>query len=358
MRQRQSNEISFKGQNIYVGLDVHLKSWSVTVLSENSVLKRYVQDPDPDALHKFLTRNYPEADYHSVYEAGFCGFWIHERLTALGIDNMVVNPADVPTTSDEKIRKTDAVDSAKLARSLRAKELKGIYTPDSTSLEIRSLIRLRSTITKDITRQKNRIKSHLRFLGYEIPAEMCNKYWPKRFILWLRELDMKTQSGRQSLDFMLDLLENLRKEKLQMTRALRALSRTEQYEKPLELMMSVPGIGQQVGMALLAEIVDIKRFKDAGHLAKYVGLVPMCHDSGDHQEIGDITIRKHSFLRTLIVESSWIAIRQDPAMTLAFEGYCKRMKPSEAIIKIARKLVNRVYFVMKWQTPYVDNVVS
>lgn len=358
MRQRQSNEISFKGQNIYVGLDVHLKSWSVTVLSENSVLKRYVQDPDPDALHKFLTRNYPEADYHSVYEAGFCGFWIHERLTALGIDNMVVNPADVPTTSDEKIRKTDAVDSAKLARSLRAKELKGIYTPDSTSLEIRSLIRLRSTITKDITRQKNRIKSHLRFLGYEIPAEMCNKYWPKRFILWLRELDMKTQSGRQSLDFMLDLLENLRKEKLQMTRALRALSRTEQYEKPLELMMSVPGIGQQVGMALLAEIVDIKRFKDAGHLAKYVGLVPMCHDSGDHQGIGDITIRKHSFLRTLIVESSWIAIRQDPAMTLAFEGYCKRMKPSEAIIKIARKLVNRVYFVMKWQTPYVDNVVS
>ena len=358
MKQRQSNEISFKGQNIYVGLDVHLKSWSVTVLSENSVLKRFVQDPDPDALYKFLTRNYPEADYHSVYEAGFCGFWIHERLTALGVDNIVVNPGDVPTTVDEKIRKTDAVDSAKLARSLRAKELKGIYTPDSTSLEVRSLIRLRSTITKDVTRQKNRIKSHLRFLGYEIPTDMCNKYWPKRFIIWLRELDMRTQSGRQSLDFMLDLLENLRKEKLQMTRALRALSRTEQYEKPLELIMSVPGIGQQVGMALLAEIVNIKRFHGAESLAKYVGLIPMCDDSGEHEGVGDITIRKHAFLRTLIVEAAWIAIRQDPAMTLAFEGYCKRMKPSEAIIKIARKLISRIYFVMKWQTPYVNSVVS
>ena len=144
MKQRQSNEISFKGQNIYVGIDVHLKSWSVTVLSESSVLKRFVQDPDPDVLHKFLTRNYPEADYYSVYEAGFCGFWIHERLTALGIDNIVINPADVPTTAGERIHKTDAVDSAKLARSLRAKELKGIYTPDSTSLEVRSLIRLRA----------------------------------------------------------------------------------------------------------------------------------------------------------------------------------------------------------------------
>ena len=358
MRQRQSNEISFKAQNIYVGLDVHLKSWSVTVLSENSVLKRFVQDPDPEALHKFLTRNYPEADYYSVYEAGFCGFWIHERLTALGIENIVINPADVPTTAGERIQKTDAVDSAKLARSLRAKELKGIYTPDSTSLEIRSLIRLRSTITKDVTRQKNRIKSHLRFLGYEIPEDMCSRYWPKRFIIWLRELDMKTQSGKQSLDFMLDLLENLRKEKLLMTRALRALSRTEQYEKSLELVMSVPGVGQQVGMALLAEIVDIKRFKDAEHLAKFVGLVPMCHSSGENEGIGDITIRKHAYLRTLIVEAGWQAIRQDPAMTLAFEGYCKRMKPSKAIIKIARKLVNRIYFVMKWQTPYVNSVVS
>ena len=106
-----------------------------------------------------------------MYEAGFCGFWIHERLTALGIDNIVVNPADVPTKSSEKLRKSDAVDSGKLARSLRANELKGIYTPDSVSLEMRSLIRLKNSITKDTTRQKNRIKSQLRCLGIGIPQE-------------------------------------------------------------------------------------------------------------------------------------------------------------------------------------------
>lgn len=94
-------------------------------------------------------RSYPGAEYHSVYEAGFCGFWIHERLTALGIDNIVVNPADVPTKSSEMLRKSDAVDNGKLARSLRTNELKGIYTPDSVSLEMRSLIRLKNSITKD-----------------------------------------------------------------------------------------------------------------------------------------------------------------------------------------------------------------
>ena len=103
-----------------------------------------------------------------MYEAGFCGFWIHERLTALGIDNIVVNPADVPTKSSEKLRKSDAVD--------RANELKGIYTPDSVSLEMRSLIRLKNSITKDTTRQKNRIKSQLRCLGIGIPQEFLEPF--------------------------------------------------------------------------------------------------------------------------------------------------------------------------------------
>ena len=354
----QSNEISFKGQNIYVGIDVHLKNWSVSVLSENSVLKRFVQDPNPDVLHQFLIHNYPGAEYYSVYEAGFCGFWIHERLNALGIRNTVVNPSDVPTKSGEKVRKTDAVDSVKLARGLRSRELNGIYVPDPVSLEIRSLIRLRSTIVKDITRQKNRIKSHLRFLGYEIPAEYCDRYWPKRFVKWLRELEMISESGRQTLDFQLDLFENLRKEKLQMTLALRALSQTEQFAGPLDLILSVPGIGQNIGLILLAEIVDISRFKDADHLASYVGLVPMCHSSGEHNGSGDITIRKHAYLRTLLIETSWQAVRADPAMTMAFENHCKRMKPTKAIIKIARKLVNRIFYVMKHNERYVPNIVS
>ena len=50
----QGNKLDFKGQHIYVGIDVHLKSWSVAVLSESSVLKKFSQSPDPGALHKFL----------------------------------------------------------------------------------------------------------------------------------------------------------------------------------------------------------------------------------------------------------------------------------------------------------------
>lgn len=202
----QRKELNFEGQNIYVGIDVHKKSWSVAVLSESLLLKKFRQDPQPDALHKFLVVNYPGAVYHSVYEAGFCGFWIYYRFTELGFNNIVVNPGDVPTMSKEKLRKTDAVDCHKLARGLRAGDLQGIYVPDAQKLEIRSLIRLRISIVKDSTREKNRIKALLHFYGIRIPEQFdsLQSYWSRRFIKWLQEIELSTEYGRKTLDMHID----------------------------------------------------------------------------------------------------------------------------------------------------------
>lgn len=188
-----------------------MKSWSVTVLSATSVQKEFSQHPSSKALYGFLARSYPGAEYHSVYEAGFCGFWIHERLTALGIDNIVVNPADVPSKSSETLRKSDAV--------------------DNVSLEIHSLIRLKNSITKDTTRQKNRIKSQLRYLGIGILQEFLEPFsnWSKRFIAWLKEVETLTPSGRHALDIQIRQLEELRRQKLEMTWVLQILAKTDRF---------------------------------------------------------------------------------------------------------------------------------
>ena len=332
-----------------------MKSWSVTVLSENATLKKFSQSSEPEALHSFLVTNYPGAKYYSVYEAGFCGFWIHQRLTTLGVNNIVVNPADVPTMLKEKLRKTDAVDCSKLARGLRSGDLRGIYVPDAETLEIRSLIRLRSSIVKDSTREKNRIKSLLRFQGIQFSRP--NSYWSKRFIQWLCKAPLSTEYGRKTLELHIEQFLRLREMLLQETRIIRNLSRNESFVEPLRLIMSVPGIGITTGISFLVEIDDIGRFKNTYHLASFIGLIPMCHSSGEKEGVGDITIRKHAALRCNIVEASWIAIRKDPALTMAYEQYRKRMNANKAIIKIARKLINRIFFVLKHRKEYVPCVV-
>ena len=52
-------------------------------------------------------------------------------------------------------------------------------------------------------------------------------------------------------------------------------------------------------------------------------------------------------LRCLLIEAAWIAIRKDPAMTVSYTEYRKRMNPQKSIVKIARRLVNRIYYVLK-----------
>ena len=283
----ERNKLDFRGQNIYIGIDVHLKSWSVAVLSENSVLKKFSQNPDPEALHKFLVTNYPGASYQSVYEAGFCGFWIHEKLSGFGIKNIIVNPADVPTMIKEKLRKTDAVDCVKLARGLRSGDLQGIYVPSAEILEIRSLIRLRKSIVKDTTREKNRIKSLLRFHGIEIPEEFTRNAignWSEHFLQWLGEVKLSTEYGRKALDIHIEQFIRLRGILLQETRLIRNLSRSQLFAEPLRLITTIPGIGITTGISFLIEVVDIGRFRSSDQLASYVGLIPMCHTSSLERE--------------------------------------------------------------------------
>ena len=170
----QSNKIDFNGQHIYAGFDVHLKNWRVTIMTEKLLHKTFSQPPKPKLLHQYLTMNFPGGIYHSAYEAGFCGYWIHYQLQGMGIESMVVHAADVPTTGKEKVLKDDKRDSIKIARSLRNGDLTSIHVLSKRTIEDRSLLRTRAMLVKDLTRYKNRIKSFLYFHGIEIPKAYEN----------------------------------------------------------------------------------------------------------------------------------------------------------------------------------------
>jgi len=358
--QTQSNKIDFHGQNIYVGFDVHLKSWKVTIMTEKLTHKTFSQSPSPEVLHHYLVKTFPGATYHSAYEAGFCGYWIHNKLVKFGINSMVVNPADIPTTEKEKVQKNDARDSVKIARSLRNGDLKPIYVPSLKTLEDRGLVRTRAMLVKDMTRYKNRIKSFLYFHGIEFPAIFSEPgtHWSNRFMKWLEGLEMPTPSGKASLTILLAQSKNLRVSILQVTKQLRDLAKMDCYEKQIKLLRSIPGIGFLTAMIILAEIETIDRFATFDQLCGFIGLVPSTNTSGEHEVIGDITPRGHSALRSAIIESAWVAARLDPALNKSYHDYCKRMEPNKAIIRIARKLTSRIRFVLKNNQPYVCSVVK
>ena len=348
----QSTQLNFDGQNIYVGFDVHLKTWKVTIMTDQLTHKTFTLPPKPESLYNYLNINFPGGTYYSAYEAGFCGFWIHNHLKKLGINSIVVNPADIPTTHKEKVQKEDSRDSRKIARELRSGSLKPIYVPSLETLENRCLVRTRGTLVKDLKRNKNRIKSFLHFHGIEIP-EWYKKNWSKSFVKWLEDIQVQEQSGKNSLDAIVIASKNLRYQILEVTRQIRALSQTPLYQEKVILLRSVPGIGLITAMIILTELETIDRFESFDNLCGFIGLVPSTYTSGDNDNIGNITPRGHSILRNAIIESAWVAARIDPALAKSYSDYCKRMDPNKAIVRIAKKLLYRIKFVLKNKQNYV-----
>ena len=358
--QRQSNKLNFEGQNIFVGIDVHKKNWTVCIFSEHLEHKKFSQPPTADALKTYLYRNFPGAQYHSAYEAGFCGFHPHHSLLKAGINNIVVNAADVPTTHKEKSNKNDKRDCRKIGRSLRSGDLTGIHIPTRKTQEDRSLLRLRYTITKDLTRIKLRIKSSLSFFGIDHPEQFASSgtHWSRRYMEWLKTIKMEEDSGQAVFKTLISEVEEMRKVLLEVTRKIRTLSLAASYEKDYKLLLGIPGIGLITGMTFLTEIEDINRFPSTDDFASYVGLVPSCHSTGEVENNGNITPRAKNILRTLIIESAWSVARKDPALHRAFIKLCKRMETNKAIIRIARRLLNRMYHVLKTKTEYICGKVD
>lgn len=354
----KNNRLDFTGQPIFIGLDVHKKSWEVSIHTRHGEYKSFSQPPRAAALAHYLRHYFPGALYYAVYEAGYCGFWIHDQLVQEAIHCIVVNPADVPTRNKERRRKRDRVDCRKLARGLRNNELEGIYVPSRAKLEDRSLIRTRLSMGRKQTRSKNQIKSMLHFYGVEIPEEKEMGHWSRRFIQWIEGIRMERASGDLALKFHLEELDHLRQILAKLNRAILALSRTEEYRPWVSLLRTVPGISTLTAMILLLELGEITRFPSIDELCSYVGLIPDTQSSGEKEHAGGVTQRHHSHLRWLLIEASWVGVRKDPALMEAFDQYCKRMRKSKAIIKIARKLLNRVRYVLKNQAEYVPCVIE
>jgi transposase len=342
-------KVSFAGERIYCGIDVHKLNWRVNIRSEEFELEDYSQQADEERLLSHLRKNYPCAEYELVYEAGFSGFSLQRSLASKGIKCLVINAADVPSSDKDKRRKSDCIDARKLSKALVSQSLKGIFVPQQEMEHIRTLVRQRSKLVQDQTLCKARIKHLLLFSGLKVAEDSC---WSSRYIKRLEELDCGDLPLRQALDLALQEYQSIRKLTLQATRQIRVLSQQEPYAKIILLLRSIPGIGVINAMILLSEIQDMSRFKTLDKLCGYAGIVPDLHSSGEEQSVRGITRRSNNYLREAIVEGSWTIVRKDPAMLMYYKQYCNRMHPNKAIIKIAKHLLSRIRYVWLKQEPY------
>jgi transposase len=351
----QTKSPDFAGQNLYVGIDAHNSNWKISVRTKDVHLKTLSMNPSPEYLNKYMNRHYPHGNYISVYEAGFCGYWIHRKLTEYGFKNIIVNPSDVPSTNKERDRKSDPIDCNKLGRERANNSLTGLYVPDVHQEALRCLNRLYKQNTRRTVQMKNRIKGFLHFIGIKLPEEFGQLCWSNNFLNFLGNIAFADPLNRIVMDTHIADLNHARKTRNALLRQIR---KTSENVPIIQLLRTVPGVGLLTAFTLYAELIDIRRFKNLDHLSSYVGLVPSTQSSDTTVIVGGVSNRHCQHLRSPLIESAWVAIRNDPALLFSFNQLIKKMKKTDAIIRIAKKLLSRIRFVWNTKSPYVKGVLE
>jgi len=108
-----SSRVLAKGKEVFIGVNVHKESWNVSVRGEGEEVFHGRIPSQYHALRKLLDR-FKDCKIKVAYEAGPCGFWLHDKLTREGFEVIVVLPSLIPIESGNKV-KTDKRDSRKQA---------------------------------------------------------------------------------------------------------------------------------------------------------------------------------------------------------------------------------------------------
>lgn len=319
----------YTNKTVFLGIDVHKKSYSVTAVCEGEIVKTDKLKACPETLVNYCKRFLP-AKIISGYEAGFCGFYLHRFLIKHGIENMVIHPASIEIGSRDRV-KTDKRDSLKIATQMSAGRLHSIYIPSLDQEHSRLITRSRAFLIEKRTRVACQIKCLLNLFD---------------LIAWD---DSKKMSARRIQEFLAlecnpDLkfsLELLCKEWLERTKDIKIVDQhlKNQHHDLLSVYMSIPGFGPLSSNILINELGDLSQFSSEGRLFSYTGLTPSQYSSGKAIRLGHISHQGKPYLRKILVQAAWIAIRHDDQLAGYHEKLSMRTGSKRAIVAVARKLI-------------------
>lgn len=369
-----------------VGIDVHLKLLVVCVIIQHEE----GQEPeihqrqfggfrrDRREMAKWIAQFNPDI---VVMES--TGIYWKSPYTALekqGIKAMVVNAQHVKKVPG---RKTDICDAQWLAMLARSGLLRGSFIPPEDIRNLRQLSRYHERLTAQLASEKNRLVKTLSDGGIRISAVVSDSHGmaataiidclldggtpeqalqyagrlkaPKEELLAALEGELSEEHiftakmQRQHIQYLRNQLSELQQE---------LVSRLAPYQGAMELLQTIPGIDILAAAKLIVEIgTDMSAFGSAGKLANLAGVCPGNHESAGKRHSGKTT-KGNRFLRALLCQVAWAAVRTTSQFKGRFQGLVIRRGTKRAIVATAHKILKTVFVLLQRNVPYRDSTVD
>lgn len=324
-----------EGEEVFVGVDVHKKTYSVSVWSaQRGLVTRWVQ---PARVAVLAARLEPIESQvvRVVYEAGPTGFGLYHGLRARGFSVEVVAPSKTPSVP-AAVGKSDRRDADTLAFLAWKGMLQAVAVPSLEEEADRQVSRRHKQAVQDAKRAKHRIKSLLLQHGIAEPAGL--EHWSRAAVEALKVLPL-----RGGVRFVLDgLLSDLAhaQEQVNLAKAeLAKMADSERHATAVRLLRKVPGVGLLTAMTFRTEVLRPERFQRAEQLASFCGLAPWVSRSGATTRKGPISKAGNARVRTVLVEAAWQWVRRDPgARRLYRHLVANTASRQKAVVAMARRL--------------------
>jgi transposase len=321
-------------------------------------------------------------------------------LLAKGYSVAVLNPLRTRRFAEEELQrtKTDAIDALGIARFAAQKRPSAAQLPDVATEELRELARLRTRLQEDFAsrlRQLHRavdlgfpeFTRHVHTLESQLAAAILSRYPTAASFhgVSVKKLarivyDGSHKIGEKLARALIDeaansvgshhsepyrlriryLCEDLDVLRRRLKDLARDIERKLDDHEVGKLLTTIDGVGPLTAACLIAELGDPARFRSAGAIASYVGVVPRLRQSGKKRFSGSPTI---PFGNAGLRKALWMvvlnAVRCNPWLRQYYERLRAAGKPGKvAVIAAMRKLLAAVWSVAKHRRPFVPRVSS
>lgn len=267
-----------------------------------------------------------------------------KQLVAGQAEFLVANVLQMPLPPKAQRRKTDKVDTARLAREYLNGQLPLAFQPDAWWRQLRRLVALRENLVSRRTALRNWIN---RYLAHETWVNRAG-LWSQRGLRKLQQLELPA-TDRLVIDLKLKELE-LIAEQLQTVE----LHMLESYRgwPEAQRLDAIKGIGPIAAVSILARIGPIARFAGPEQLIAFAGLAPGIRQSDDTRRgsrIGGGGTDLH--LRHYVIEATTWA-RSLPRYRATYQRVQKRRGNKIGRLVVGRMLLRSIYKMLRDDVPF------
>ena len=280
--------------------------------------------------------------------------WIIDEIETAGMAPRLVYPGKA-TLMIGLLNKTDRLDVRGLNRLQRTGTLPVVWIPPGALRDLRGLPRTRMALTRQRTQLKDRIQATL--AKHALAPRETSDQFGKRGLCLLRERvsDLPPQASYATAR----LLRELAHVSEEIARLEARIRRVMGADNALELIKTLSGVGDVLGVVLVTEIGAVERFASAAHLASYAGTTPRVHASGGKTRMGQLRGDVNRYLKWAYVEAANVDSRHhrrrpDRHVSRLYARLRARRGHPKAIGAVARHLAEASFHILSSQPPYRD----